>query len=128
MWIDAFYGGIPLPKNMSAKKLARLENDMEFLNTFADMFNSALNVFKWNGLPETCNERFLERSLLMRGSALIVKEGDKVYDETKNCALGNVVSVEVGPSVNYGTDSSGNYYYAETYAEHLENCKIAGIE
>ena len=26
------------------------------------------------------------------------------------------------------TDSSGNYYYAETYAEHLENCKIAGIE
>lgn len=76
MWIDAFYGGIPLPKNMSAKKLARLENDMEFLNTFADLFNSALNVFKWNGLPETCNERFLERSLLMRGSALIVKEGD----------------------------------------------------
>ena len=26
------------------------------------------------------------------------------------------------------TDSSGNYYYAKTYAEHLENCKIAGIE
>ena len=39
----------------------------------------------------------------------VVKEGDKVYKETKNCALGNAVSVEVGDSINYGTDSSGNF-------------------
>lgn len=39
----------------------------------------------------------------------IVKEGDKVYDETKNCVLGNVVSVEVGDSINYGVDDSGNF-------------------
>ena len=52
MWIDAFYGGIPLPKNMSAKKLERLANDMAFLKTFADLCNIALTVFKWHGLPE----------------------------------------------------------------------------
>lgn len=25
------------------------------------------------------------------------------------------------------TDSNGNYYFAKTYAEHLENCKTAGL-
>ena len=76
MWIDNYFGGIPIPGNMSAKKLAKFESDMEFLNTFNNLFNSAMNVFKWNGLPETCNERFLERSLLLRGSALLVREND----------------------------------------------------
>lgn len=74
MWIDGFFRGVPLPSNMSAKKLARYENDVEFVNTFTSLFNSALNIFKWNNLPETCNERFLERSLLLRGAALIVEE------------------------------------------------------
>ena len=36
--------------------------------------NKLCNIFKWHNLPETCNERFLERSLLLRGAALIVEE------------------------------------------------------
>lgn len=87
MWIDSYYGGIPIPSKMSGKKLAKYETDMEFLNTFNNLFNSALNVFKWDGLPETCNERFLERSLLLRGSALIVKKDDAFINLA--CVPGN---------------------------------------
>lgn len=36
----------------------------------------AMNRYKWFGLPETCNARFLERTLVENGVATIAKDGE----------------------------------------------------
>ena len=40
-------------------------------------------------------------------AANLVKEGDRVYDETMNCVLGTVTSVEIGESHTYAANSEG---------------------
>lgn len=39
----------------------------------------ALSRFRWEGLPETCNERYMEWTLLTEGVATIAKKGDIWY-------------------------------------------------
>lgn len=71
MWYNDFWGGIPLSNSrLSNKKLARFENNVEFQNTFQQLYTTAMNVFKWEGLPDTCDERMLERAFLLSGRAL----------------------------------------------------------
>ena len=41
---------------------------------YARLKNIALSVFKWENLPETCNERFLEDTLFHYGQAIFVKD------------------------------------------------------
>lgn len=40
------------------------------------IFSLAMNRFKWEGLPETCNARFLEQTLLENGKATIARDGE----------------------------------------------------
>ena len=40
-------------------------------------------------------------------AANLVQVGDRVYDETMNCVLGTVTSVEIGDSHSYGANSDG---------------------
>lgn len=72
LWYQGLFGNMPL-KNMTERKLAKYETDIEFINNFQRLFNTALNTFKWNGLPETCNERFLEIALMTHGTAILVE-------------------------------------------------------
>lgn len=39
----------------------------------------ALSVFEWENLPETCNQRFLERCLFEYGHAIFVKDANMSY-------------------------------------------------
>lgn len=72
MWYDRYYGLMPLTcGNISKKKLSQMQNDIEFVNMFENYFTLAQNIFQWDNLPETCDERFLERSLLLYGRAMI---------------------------------------------------------
>lgn len=57
-----FFGG-----KKSNKKLTAMQNNLEWSNTFINLVNISLGLFKWNNLPETCNERFLEETLLFDG-------------------------------------------------------------
>lgn len=75
MWFNSFFPFYTVPVG-SAKKLAKYENDMEFQNTFFHYFNLAIDTFKWEGLPETCNARFLETCLMLDGIAAFVKDDD----------------------------------------------------
>lgn len=78
MWYSSLFGGLPLPTNLTAKKLARYENDSEFLNTFMTLLNLVTSIFKWKGLPDTCDAQSLEASLIFRGCACIVPYGGGV--------------------------------------------------
>lgn len=57
----------------SEKQKAKYENGVEYENTYIDLLLSSLDTFQWEGLPDTCNERMLELSLNVNGSALIAK-------------------------------------------------------
>lgn len=72
MWYNSFFGAMPIPKNLSQKKLARYEGDAEFYSTFASLLNLVTSIFKWEGLPDTCDSRSLEAALLFRGCACVV--------------------------------------------------------
>ena len=75
-WWNLYWGAMPLKGcNISKKKLAKVQNDIEFLNLFENYFTLAQDLFEWDGLPDTCDERFLERSLLLYGRAMIADLG-----------------------------------------------------
>lgn len=72
MWFSNYWGQMPLElSKLSAKKLKAFENNLEFQNIFHNFFNAALNQFEWKRLPDTCDERMLERGYLLSGRALI---------------------------------------------------------
>lgn len=73
MWYDGIFCG-RLPAKLSKKKWNALENMKEAQLRFFQLYNLALRQFKWEGLPDTCSERFLEMCLLSRGTAMMVKE------------------------------------------------------
>lgn len=85
----AGYGGMGLSQKKQ-RKLAQWQNDTEYVNWLTSLFNMALSVFIWDGLPETCSARFLEQSLLIRGQAIITREEN-----------GSHLSLGAAPSGNY---------------------------
>lgn len=73
MW---FYNMFPFMTldNKTSKKLAQYENNLEFQNTFYNLLNIAMYSFSFEGLPETCNERFFKMNLILRGCAAIIND------------------------------------------------------
>lgn len=58
------------PFNISA-----FENNAAYTEYFLKLMDIAINRFKWNGLPDTVDERYLEMMLVQQGSAIFF------YDE-----------------------------------------------
>ena len=75
MWYNGYFGCLPIAEiaNLSPKKLAKFQSNIEFQNTFQNLMTTALNIFKWDGLPDTCDEKMLERSLILTGRAVMEK-------------------------------------------------------
>lgn len=61
------------------KKLASYKNRIEWQNTFVKWVNVCLNLFEWNGLPDTISERYIEEALLIDGKVALVKDDDLGY-------------------------------------------------
>ena len=64
------------------KKSARFLNDLAFQEVFFRITNVALSRFKWNNLPDTCNERALEMTLYYYGVALFFNDANLGYAHT----------------------------------------------
>lgn len=54
--------------------LSMISNNAIFLDYFNRLKLIAISIAKWNGLPETCDPRFLELSLFDFGKAIFVKD------------------------------------------------------
>lgn len=65
-WFDQVWGLMP---QLSRKKAENYRNLAEYRNVYMQLLNLALSSFEWKNLPETCNERWLEISLLTSGMA-----------------------------------------------------------
>lgn len=78
MWFNQLFN-FPVPPSGGGnrrvmKQLARWENQEAYQDTFCQLVNMWLNLFKWEGLPETCNPRALEITLLCSGKALFFRD------------------------------------------------------
>lgn len=80
-------------------KYALYENNRQWQDVFNRLFSVCVNIFEWTGLPETCDEWFIEQTLLWRGECCII------YDESR----GGFLSLPCTPA------SAQNLYYENSY-------------
>lgn len=62
-----------------ARKVFHIRNHYYYHDYYARLKNIALSIFKWEGLPDSCNGRFLEDSLYHYGLAGFVKDPSMSY-------------------------------------------------
>lgn len=126
MWYNYYFGGLPLPSQMSAKKLARYENDMEFFVTFGSLLNLVCSIFKWTGLPDTCNPRALEASLLFRGCAGVVPYGAGVTNMGASPGGGFNVHGEYTTFWGYGWNGFNKQYQSYIKGANVDSKLLEG--
>lgn len=78
MWFNMFFPWFT-PDKLQGKKLAKFENNIEYQNTFFNLLNLAMYSFSFNGLPDTCNERWFKMSLIFYGYAALINDKDLGY-------------------------------------------------
>lgn len=66
-------GDLQSPSRKDFKKAA-FTNAQTYNYYYTRMRNIAMSIYKWTGLPESCNARFLERQLYYRGFAGFVPD------------------------------------------------------
>lgn len=66
----------------AARALAEYENNRQFQEVYIYLTNLFLELFEWENLPDTCNQRALETVLYFQGCALFFRD-DAVYAKTK---------------------------------------------
>lgn len=98
--------------NMTKKQLAKFENDIEFFNVYNQYLNIALDTFEYTGLPDTCDERFLESQFIFRGTACLYSD--------KNSILWSLGASTEGMRTIYGYPDKG---YVHGYNGYNERCK-----
>lgn len=64
--------------NSFPKQLEKFKNEQEFIKWFTQLHEIALNRFKLNGLPDTCDERTIMRSLLWYGRVVFFEKDGAV--------------------------------------------------
>lgn len=126
MWFNSYFPFYTVSP-MTGKKLAKYENDIEFQNTFFRNFNLAVSTFQWDGLPPTCNARFLEMCLLLDGCATFVKDTDLGYLTLKAAPVAENYNVygETDKLYGYGWNGFNNIYTA--YMEGSDNTNVQAI-
>lgn len=80
---------------------------------YSRLKNIALSAFKWEGLPETCNERFLEDTLFHYGQAIFVDDPNLGFLNLK-CTQGDTLNVYNEPTayIAYGTNYDNKTFRA----------------
>lgn len=86
-----------------------------FQDYYSRLKNLALAVYKWENLPETCNERFLEDTLFHYGMAVFVEDSDMSFLNLKVTPAGEL-NVYNEP-ISYTAYSTG---YTKVYS--AEDC------
>lgn len=102
MWATSLYPftrKILKSDSKTLRKLAAYENDRQWQDVFNRLVALAENKYEWIGLPETCDQYFMEKILLWTGTCCII------YDNER----GGYLSL---PCV---TASSQNLYYDSSY-------------
>lgn len=90
-------------------QIAGAQNAYTYTEIFNRLYNIAINVIKWKGLPETIDSRYLERGLFNKGYMLYFDE-EYVGNLCLNCTLGGRRDVYDIPMIR--TPYSAGYTFA----------------
>lgn len=103
MWLRQYYpfmcGKNSARNSKELRKYAEYENNRQWQDVFNRLVSIVTNIYEWDGLPDTCDQYFLETILLCQAQACII------YDEKK----GGFLSLPSTPA------SQMNLYYQNTY-------------
>lgn len=79
MWFNNIFNYPIAPGSATkrmTKKLAAWENQEAYQDVFIHLANMWMTLFKWDGLPDTCDERALEYTLMFSGKALFFRDDE----------------------------------------------------
>jgi hypothetical protein len=107
----------------SQKKLNKYINDLEFMCIFNQLLNMVLQMFKWEGLPDTCDSRDLETELLFRGSAAFIPLGDSFTNI--GAAPGSGFNIHGDPLAFFAFGKNG---YNKQYAAYIPGDNVAELQ
>lgn len=126
MWFNNFFPTFCMT-DLVGKKLAKFENDLEFQNTFINLLNLSTYTFEWSGLPETCNERFLELILCLDGRAIIANDSEYGMLSLKCMPDGQELNMygEFGYMFGYGWNGFNRRYTA--YMQGSDNTTAQAV-
>ena len=122
MLLNELYGIIPIPDSVSKRKIAKIETDRLWHDIAISLINQALNIFEWKGLPETCNERYLEMNLLLRGQACIVDDDGAFL--SLGCSSGGDINLYREPTSIYAYGANG---YNKKFKLYIDGADETGI-
>ena len=126
MWFNSFFPFYQVAP-AKGKKLAKFENDIEFQNTFFEYFNMAVDTFEWEGLPPTCNARFMEMCLILDGVATFVQDSTYGFLTLKASPVAENYNVygETDVINGYGWNGFNRAYKA--YMEGSDNKDVQAV-
>lgn len=79
---------LPDFKLVGDKNWNKIKNQITFINLLSRYYNICMNLFKWKGLPETCDVDYLEHNLFMFGKAIFVNDKEYGYLSLKAMETG----------------------------------------
>jgi hypothetical protein len=126
MWLNNFFPNF-FGSSGSSKKLHRFENDLEFQNVFVNLVNLSTYSFKWNNLPATCNERFLELILCLEGRACIVKDPEFGFLSLKSTPLGSSLNMYGEYDKMFGVGWNGFNKEYKAYMDGSDNTDAEAV-
>ena len=98
-------------------KANNIKSTAIFHDYYSRLKNIALSVFKWEGLPETCNAKFLEDCLFNYGKAVFVEDAEMSFLNLK---------VTAADSLNVYNEPIAYRAYSTGYDKYFDadNCVI----
>lgn len=85
---------------------AKIINNRTYLDYFYRLEEIAINMFEWDGLPDTVDERFLELTLCEYGMAVYFND-PVIGDIVTNVATGGPLNIYRIPTVRHAYASNG---------------------
>lgn len=105
------------------KSKAEWMNNLTFRTLYNHYRNMAINVFKWEGLPEGIEERYIEQTLFDYGKALFFRDPQKSYMCLK-CGAGPYLDVYGEPLRWRAEGLNYNREYKRSECVLIENNKL----
>lgn len=108
------------------KKLNKYRNNLQFINTFINYMNIALNQFEWENLPDTCDARILELALIESGHGVMALDNDYGYLTLPATGVNNLNIYGYYDRINiYGRNGYNKEFKA--YIPHSDNTNAKAV-
>lgn len=102
-------------KNYNTFGESLIDNNITFMNYYERLLELSISMFEWQNLPSTMDERFLERCLFERGSALLYYDEDLQEFLSLPCLIQGQLDVYNIPIQRIAYANNGYRYEANKY-------------